>query len=154
MPPPGFLLYLLLDKLYQDLIARLGLTIGLSIVWRWIEYLDLTKFGKITYLLWNKGWALICCQSLRNTKSMNNMLRNKLNYLPMCHILQRNCFSPFSEVIRSNQYEAMSLWRRGLIWPMKSNPQHLNGHGLIIGCNNAADTNWTLPNRWYSSHPL
>ena len=40
---------------------------------------------------------------------MDNMFCNKLNYLPMCHILQRNRFGPLSEVICSNQYEAMSL---------------------------------------------
>ena len=28
---------------------------------------------------------------------MDNMFCNKLNYLPMCHILQRNCFGPLSE---------------------------------------------------------
>jgi hypothetical protein len=39
----------------------------------------------------------------------NNMLYNKLNYLPMCHILKGNCFGPLSKIIRSNQHEAMSL---------------------------------------------
>ena len=153
MPPSGILLYLL-DKLYQDLITRLGLTIGMSIVWRWIEYFNLIKFGKIMYLLWNKRWTLIHCQSLRKTESVNNMLRYKLNYLPMCHSLQRNCFGLFSKLIRSNQHKTVSLWRRGINLTNEIQPQPLNVHNLIIGCNNAAGTNWTLPNCWHSSHSL
>ena len=146
--------YLLLDELYQDFITRLDLIIGLSIVWRWSKYLNLVRFGKITYLLWDKRWTLIRRQSLGNTESINNIFCNKLNYLPVCHILQRNHFGPLSKVNRSNQHEAMPLWRRGLIWPIKSNPQPLNGHGLIIECNNVAGTNWISPNLWHSSHPL
>ena len=154
MPPPRILFYFLLDELYQDFITRLGLNIGLSIVWRWIEYLNLIRFGKIMHLLWNKWWDLIHCQSLRNAESMNNMFCNKLNHLFMCHILQRNRFSPFSEVIYSNNMNWCPFEEGGLISPIKSNPHPRNGHGLIIGCNNAVGTNCISPNRWCSSHPL
>jgi hypothetical protein len=40
---------------------------------------------------------------------MNIMLRDELNYLFVCHILQRNSFDPLHEIIRSNQHEAMTL---------------------------------------------
>ena len=107
----GFFFYLLLDKFDQNLVTWLGLSIGLSIIWRWIEQLDLVRFDKCTHLLWYEWRTLIRSQSLRNTKSMNNMLSYKLNHLSMCHILQRNGFGPLSKIIRSNQHEAMPLWR-------------------------------------------
>ena len=144
MPPPRIFFYLLLDKFDQNLITKLSLSIGLSIVWRWIEQLNLVKFGKGTHLLWYKWRTLIRRQSLWNTEYMNNMLSNKLNYLLMCHILQRNCpFSeiicsvinsitslcvnyllmcPFSEIICSNQHEAMPLWRWRINLPNKIQP--------------------------------
>ena len=78
---------------------------------------------------------------------MNNMLSYELNHLSMCLIIQRNRFGPFSEIIRSNQHEAMPFKDGGLICPIKSNPQPRNGHGLIIGCNDAAGTNYKSPNR-------
>jgi hypothetical protein len=48
-------------------------------------------------------------QYLRDIESMYNILTNKLNYLCMCHILQRNNPSLFTEVIRSNQDKAVSI---------------------------------------------
>ena len=154
MPPPRIFFYLLLDKFDQNLITRLGLSIGLSIVWRWIEQLNLLRFGKGTHLFWYKWRTLIRCQSLWNAKSINNMLGNKLNYLFMCHILQRNRFGPFSEIIRSNNTKRCPFEGGGLICPMKSNPQPRNGHGLIIEYINAVGTNCKSPNRWHYSHLL
>jgi uncharacterized protein YqgQ len=51
---------------------------------------------------------LIRSQSLWDAESMNDMLCDELNYFYMCHILQRNNFGPFREIIRSNQHEAMT----------------------------------------------
>ena len=154
MPPLRIFFYLLLDKFDQNLVTWISLTIGLSRVWRWIEQLNFVRFGKCRHLLWYKWRTLICCQSLWNIESMNNMLCNKLNHISMYHILQRNYFGPFSKIIHSNQHEAMPLWRWRINLPTKFNPQPRNGHGLIIGCINAAGTNYKSPNRWHSSHPL
>jgi hypothetical protein len=42
------------------------------------------------------------------------MLSDELNHLLVCHILQRNCLGPLSEIICSNQHKAMSLGRWGM----------------------------------------
>jgi hypothetical protein len=42
-----------------------------------------------------------------NPEPMNNVLSNKLNYLLMCHVLERNRFDPLSKLICSHQNEAM-----------------------------------------------
>ena len=73
--------------------------------WRSTLREKLPRSVRLRYINWGAKERQHC-QSLWNAESMNNMLSNKLNYLLMCHILQRNRFGPFSKVIRSNQHEA------------------------------------------------
>jgi hypothetical protein len=40
---------------------------------------------------------------------MHDMLRNKLSYLILCHILQGNDLNLFNKVIPSNQDKVMTL---------------------------------------------
>jgi hypothetical protein len=51
MPPLGILLDLLLDELDSSLITRLGLAIGLSVVWQRTKEFDLKRLGKFTDLI-------------------------------------------------------------------------------------------------------
>jgi hypothetical protein len=54
MPPIGVPLDLLLDYLYWSLVTRLGLTIGLSILWQRIKEFDLKRLSKFMDLIKHK----------------------------------------------------------------------------------------------------
>jgi hypothetical protein len=53
--------------------------------------------------------TLICGQCLRYAEFVYNMLKNKMDYIFMSHILQWYNLCPFREVIHSNQHESKAL---------------------------------------------
>lgn len=52
--------------------------------------------------------------SFQCVESMYDMLSNELNYLLMCHILQRNHSSSLCKVTHNNQNKIMPLRRWGM----------------------------------------
>ena len=81
MPLPQVFFDLFLDNLNENLIRCLTLSIGLSIVRRWINQLETCTSSKVFKLLGCKRLSLISCNGLRDSKSINNMLSNELNHI-------------------------------------------------------------------------
>lgn len=65
--------------------------------------------------LWNKWYTLICSQRLRKAKPMNNIPCDKINYLLMCHILERNNLFPLSKIMCSHPHKTFSFWWRSYL---------------------------------------
>jgi hypothetical protein len=88
---------------------------------------------------------------------MYDMLRNKPNYLLVCHVLQRNCFSPLSKRISFHNHKAMLFSRQRMYlaneiqspaseWPRLDNwMQQRNRHRLNISVLLTLFTSYIVP---------
>jgi hypothetical protein len=88
----------------------------LSIIGRIIQNFYPHTNSKLIKFSRCKHSTLIGSDSLRNTKSVNNILFYKIDHTSRCYPSQRNCFNPFCEIIGSNKYKFMSFaqWRLNL----------------------------------------
>ena len=64
--------------------------------------LNTKVLGKICDLIPSELGALVGCNGLRNSKSMNDLLLDELDHVLMLYLFQGYCVHPFSEVVCSN----------------------------------------------------
>jgi hypothetical protein len=88
---------------------------------------------------------------------MYDMFRNKPNYLLVCHVLERDCFSPLGKVISCHNHKAMPFgrWRMYLAneiesltseWPRLDNWMHQRRrHQLNISALLTLFTSFVVP---------